>query len=103
MTTNTGRGSPSGPRKIRKTTALIDHGACGAAAVTLGTALIAGLKVTDVVHAVPPTAGMAAGLALSGAYCSVAGTVTIAVTNPTGAPVASGALVYPVVIFPYDS
>jgi len=103
MTTNCGRGSPSGPRKIRKTTALIDHGACGAAAVTLGTALVAGLKVTDVVQAVPPTGGLPAGLAVCSAYCSVAGTLTIALVNPTAAPVNSGAITYLVVIFPYDA
>lgn len=103
MTTNPSRGSPSGPRKTVKTTATINHGACGAAGTTLGTALIAGLKVTDVVHAVPPTAGLPAGLAVAGAYCSVAGTVTIVLVNPTAAPVASGANTFPVVIFRFDS
>jgi len=103
MTTNTGRGSPSGPRKIIKTTATIDHGACGAAAVTTGTAAIAGLRTTDVVQVVPPTAGLPAGLAVTGSYCSVAGTLTVALINPTVAPVNSGANVFPVVIFRYDS
>ena len=104
MTTNPGRTSPSGPKKITRTSATATPGACGANAVTLVTvAAITGLRTTDEVLVSPPTAGLTANLALGKSYCSVAGSVVIPIINPTAAPINQGATTFPVTIIRFDT
>lgn len=101
MTTNTGRASPSGPRKETRTTVSADVAQVNLATVKLITATVAGLRVTDDVMV--ESSALLAGLALGKAYCSAANTVTIPVINPTGGNIVQGVTAFSVTVIRFDS
>lgn len=104
MTTNNGKGSPSGPIKIRKATVTIDHGVVGANSVDLApTGAVANLRTTDIVIADPPAGGLPANLSIGSPYCSAAGVLVIPMINPTGGGIASGSNTYQLTILRFDT
>lgn len=97
MSGTKGRGAPSGPLRLEKTSVAVVFGSPGAAAVTRVTATLTGLRTTDLVEVNPPT-GVIANIGFVGARVSAANVIEVWVVNPTAAPIVLGTVTLGVVI-----
>lgn len=95
------RGSPSGPVATEKTTVSIEHGDATAAAVTVATGTISGLRTTDEVVVNPPST-LPATLAVGAPYVSAANTISVPLVNPTAGAITAGTNTWDVTILRFS-
>ena len=82
-TNHSQRNSPSGPRTGISGTVVFDAASCGAAAVTLQSVPITGVKPGDIVLLAPTDGGISVAVAIGVGYCAVADTALVPFINPT--------------------